>query len=171
MTDLEYKEFVKRYEKFKDCNLPVPFWDEERQVREFVYYDKNYYSNNTDDSRNYIVNHNLSYALEDIAMTSLYYSFNCGAHQTNEDGTFKFVVGHNHAHSLEEVVERLYEYPESFSIPPEDEEHYTKRELRYLKDIQNYLLSIGLKDMDEPKFDSNGEYIRDMTRYQNENRK
>ena len=38
MTELEYKEFAKRYEKFKDCNLPVRYWDDERQTLEFVYY-------------------------------------------------------------------------------------------------------------------------------------
>ncbi len=36
MTDKEYQKFIKRYDKFKDNNLPTPFWDEERQVPKFI---------------------------------------------------------------------------------------------------------------------------------------
>ena len=170
MNSLEYKEFAKRYEKFKKCNLPVPFWDEERQVREYVFYDENFYSNSTEEWQNYIVNIDLSRALEDLAQTSLYFSYNCGSYHMNEDGSFRVEVGHSHAHSLEEVIEDLYKYPESFKILHEDEEFYTKRELQYLKDIQNYLLSIGFKDIGAPKYDEQGNPVIDIDRYINKNR-
>ncbi len=170
MTDSEYKEFVKRYEKFKGCNLPVPFRDEERQVKEYVYYDKNHYSNEVDESRNYIVSTDLCYALEGLSLASLYYSYDCGGYREVEEGKYEFFVGHTHAHSFEEVLRDLYDYPESFSIPEKDEEYYSKQELKYLKRIQDYLLSIGLKDKDEPQYDSNGEYIIPLDRYRNESR-
>lgn len=170
MNNFEYKKNTKRYEKFKKCNLPVPFWDEERQVREYVFYDKNFYSNATEEWQYYIVYSDLSRALEDLALTSLYFSYNCGGYHMNEDGTFRFEVGHSHAHALEEVIEDLYKYPETFKILPEDEEFYSKRELQYLKDIQNYLISIGLKDIGEPKYDEEGNPVIDFDRYQNKNR-
>ncbi len=170
MTDLEYKEFVKRYEKFKGCNLPVPFWDEERQVKEYVYYDEDYYSNKVDESMYYIVTDNLGRALEGLAMTGLYYSYDCGGYREVEDGKYEFFVGHTHAHAFEEVLRDLYDYPESFSISENDEEYYSKQELKYLKKIQDYLLSIGLKDKEEPQYDSNGEYIIPLDRYRNESR-
>ena len=41
----------------------------------------------------------------------------------------------------------LYYSPESFAINKEDEEFYSKQELKYLKLVQNYLLLIGVKDL------------------------
>ena len=38
------KTFNLRYEKFKKSTLPTPFWDKERQVLEYVFYDKNEYN-------------------------------------------------------------------------------------------------------------------------------
>ena len=163
MTDLEYKEYVKRYEKFKDCNLPVRYWDEERQTLEYVYYE------NKDDSeewRNYNVSDCLFESLSNIAFTGLYYSFNCGGYR-EEDGKFIKSVGHNHAHSFEEVVQCLYDYPESFSISKDEEEYYSKQELKYLRRVQKYLLFIGLRDLEEPKYDEDGNYIFDYSRYVN----
>ena len=48
-----------------------------------------------------------------------------------------------------EVVEIVYYYPESFSIDKADYEFYSKQELKYLKRLQNYLLAIGLKDIEK----------------------
>ena len=40
MKEGDYKEFIKRYDQFKKNNLPTPFWDEERQTLEYVYFYK-----------------------------------------------------------------------------------------------------------------------------------
>ena len=47
MTKFDYKAFNLRYEKFKKNNLPTPFWDKERQVLEYVFYDKDHYNINS----------------------------------------------------------------------------------------------------------------------------
>lgn len=136
MNKKEIKEFEKRYDKFKSCNLPTPFWDKERHTLEYVYFD--------DD--NLRVNYSLYESLGDIALTGLYYSFTSGHMTGNLKDGFRYEVGHCHAHSFEEVVHWLYDYPESFSISKDEEEFYSKQELDYLKNVKEYLLFIGLKD-------------------------
>lgn len=164
MIDLEYKEFVKRYEKFKDCNLPVRYWDEERQTLEFVHHEDR---DDTEEWRNYNISDCLFESLSNIAFTGLYYSFDCGSYH-EIDGEFVKKVGHNHAHSFEEVVQCLYDYPETFSISKDEEEYYSKQELKYLRRVQKYLLFIGLKDVEAPEYDEEGNYIFDYSRYSNE---
>ena len=73
MNKKQTKEFEKRYDKFKNSNLPTPFWDDERQTLEYVYY----YDNKP------VINNCLFEALADIALTGFYYSFTCG-HRTRE---------------------------------------------------------------------------------------
>ena len=136
MNKKEIKEFEKRYDKFKNNNLPTSFWDKERQTLEYVYFD--------DD--NLRVNYSLYESLGDIAITGLYYSFTSGYMTGNTTEGFRYEVGHNHAHSFEEVVKWLYDYPESFSISKDEEEFYSKQELDYLRDVKEYLLFIGMKD-------------------------
>ena len=120
-----------RYEKFKKNNLPTPFWDKERQVLEYVFYDKNDYS----------ICSNLIDSLSN--KFSLYYPFNCLV--TGKDGNKK--TGHCHEHTFEEVVRDLYNYPVSFSIPKKDEIYYSRQELEYLQILKNYLLLVGLDDI------------------------
>lgn len=123
------KEDLKRYDKFKKNNLPTPFWDEERNVLEYVWFDK--------DGLN--VSSNICYGLENISCTELYYSFSVGP------------IGHMHDHSFENVVRILYDYPKTFKINKDEEQFYSKQELTYLKRIQEYLISIGLDDVDPSK--------------------
>lgn len=148
MKKHEFIEFEKRYEKFKKNNLPTPFFDDERQTFEYVYYSYRFFNN---DNKKYPeINHSLTDALADIAFTELYYSFNCKEiAYTKED--VKIIFGHCHAHSFDEVVRYLYDFPESFSIPKEDEKFYSEQELHYLRRVQKYLLFIGLKDIGETK--------------------
>ncbi len=40
MKKFDYKTFCERYAKFRKNNLPTPFWDRERQVLEFVFYEE-----------------------------------------------------------------------------------------------------------------------------------
>ena len=148
MKKHEFIEFEKRYEKFKKNNLPTPFFDDERQTFEYVYYSNHIFNENSPKYPE--VNPVLTDALADIAYTGLYYSFNCKEIFNTDDGD-EITVGHNHAHSFDEVVRFLYDFPESFSISKEDEKFYSEQELHYLRRVQKYLLFIGLKDINDTK--------------------
>lgn len=155
MNKKQSKEFIKRYDKFKKNNLPTPFWDDERQVREFVYfYNGKSFLNFEEANDSLEVSNNLVDALADIAYTGFYYSFT-DKHITGfyESGEFitKAVVGHSHAHSFEGVVECLYRSPESFSISKDEEKFYSTQELEYLRRVQKYLLFIGMKDLESTR--------------------
>ena len=131
MTKNINKTFNLRYEKFKKSTLPTPFWDKEREVLEYVFYEKNEYN----------VCSNLSDALSN--KFSLYYPFNCLI--TTKDGIRK--IGQCHEHTFEDVVRDLYNYPVSFSISKKDEKYYSNQELDYLMILKNYLLLVGLDDI------------------------
>ena len=130
MQEHEFIEFQKRYEKFKKNNLPTPFFDDERQTFEYVYYSNDFFNNDSDKYPE--VNCKLTDALADIEFTELYYSFNCKIIAYTKDRV-KITYGHSHAHSFEEVVRSLYDFSESFSIPKEDEKFYSEQELHYLR--------------------------------------
>jgi len=142
------EEFIKRYDKFKDNNLPTPFWDEERQTLEYVYFNNNELD----------VNYSLTESLGKIICTNFYYSYTSkNIYESIVDGKriTKEVIGHSHAHTFEDVVKALYNYPEVFSISKEEEQFYSKQELDYLRRLQKYLLFINMKD------------LSDNSRYQN----
>ena len=145
MKNKDYENFRKRYDKFKKYNLPTPFFDDERQTREYIWF-----NNSNDNELKENVTSTLSYAMEEIAFTQLYYSFNCRSFNAKMVGN-KYVtdekIGHNHAHSFEEVLELLYDFPESFKISKKDEIYYSRQELMFLRDVQKYLQFIGLKDI------------------------
>lgn len=173
MNELKYKEFMTRYKQFKNNNLPEPFWDEERQVKEYVYYAPDRFSNVNDEEHNYVIFNNLSDSLGEIAGASFYYSFTSGAFVYNRDNdgkeNGKVEVGHQHAHSFEEVVHSLYSFPESFNISSEEEIYFSQQELEYLKRVQKYLLFIGMKDFKFEDFDDETGKIKDnIKRYYNE---
>lgn len=155
MSEEEYKEFCKRYDKFKKNNLPTPFWDEERQTYEFVYfYNGKSFFNSVEAKDELEVNSSLTDALGDIAYTGFYYPFTSKQIMKRiENGKIitKVVVGHNHAHTFDEVVKALYYSPESFNISKDEEEFYSKQELKYLRRVQKYLLFIGMKDLETTK--------------------
>ena len=132
MAEFDYKTFYKRYDKFKKNNLPTPFWDRERQVLEYVFYDNefNINTNLVDSFRNKL---------------SFYYAFN--SITLTKEGIKK--IGHRHEHTFEEVVRDLYDYPVSFNITKKDEIYYSKQELSYLKILKNYLLLVGLRDVED----------------------
>lgn len=146
MNKKQKNEFLKRYEKFKKCNLPVRFFDNERQVLEYVYY-----RNTTSNEKELYIN-SLTEALGNIVSFGFYYSYTCGYFKdeikdgkiVNENSIYE--ICHRHAHSFEEVVSDLYNYPENFSISKEEEVYFSKQELEYLHKVQKYLLFIGIKD-------------------------
>jgi uncharacterized protein YhfF len=149
MNKLEYNKFVKRYDKFKNNNLPTRFWDEERQTLEYIYFSKN---NLEEIELN--VNNSLTDSLGDIVRVGFYYPFTARyliQKKENNKYIFQTVVGHNHAHSFEEVVKYLYNSPESFAINDDEEKFYSYQEINYLKIVQNYLLLIGMKDLKTEK--------------------
>lgn len=139
MNEFEYNKFIKRYDKFKNNNLPTPFYDEERQTFEYVYFDK----------EKLMVNSNIINAFDEI-ISGLYYPFSCkylAICKENDEIKEKMIDGHMHAHLFEEVVSALYEHPESFKISKDEEIYYNNQELKYLKRLQKYLLFIGMKDI------------------------
>nr|MCR4581029.1 hypothetical protein [Bacilli bacterium] len=144
MSKFNFDLFNKRYDKFKKNNLPTPFWDEERQVREYVCFN---------DDRLQVFN-DLNSSLEDITLAGLYYPFvdkHVESYLKGKKWIRNVVVGHNHGHSFEEVVKAVYYSPESFKIEKKDKIYYSEQELEYLKRIQNYLLLIGVKDLGDDK--------------------
>ena len=152
MKESDYKEFIKRYDQFKKNNLPTPFWDEERQTLEYVYFYNGKSIYNSKKAKGELeVYPNLTEALSDIAFIGFYYPFT-GKHMMTwrENGKLvqKAVVEHDHAHSFEEVVKALYTSPESFYIASDEEQYYSKQELIYLRRVQKYLLLIGMKDLE-----------------------
>ena len=56
MNKKQIKEFLKRYDKFKKNNLPTPFWDDERQIFEYVSFDSelDYFNNKIKKMKNLI---------------------------------------------------------------------------------------------------------------------
>ena len=151
MQKKELETFLKRYDKYKNNNLPTPFWDDDRFTLEYVYRDDNIIG----DSKNKIrINYSLTEALGEIAVSGFYYPFQSKILETSFEGEKRIekeIVGHSHAHSFEEVVRDLYRYPESFNILEEDKEFYSKQELEYLRRVKKYLLFIGIKDLDKIK--------------------
>ena len=152
MSEEEYKKFCERYNRFKKNNLPTPFWDEERQIYEYVYfYNGKSFLNSVKTNNKLEVNTNLNIALSNITCTGLYYPFTSKRIQyskENEKIIKKVVIGDDHAHSFDEVINVLYDCPESFNISKEDEEFYSKQELKFIRRIQKYLLFIGMKDLE-----------------------
>lgn len=171
MNKKEYKNFIKRYEKFSKNNLPTPFWDEERQTLEYVYFvDKKYY-NHEELVHELEVSPNLIDALADISKTGLYYSFTdkhlISYYDKDNNLIIKTELGHSHAHSFEEVVKALYYSPESFKVSKEEEIYYSKQELEYLSKVQRYLLFIGLKDVENYKIPVSRYRNKKQRKYQN----
>lgn len=162
MNKKQIKEFLKRYDKFKKNNLPTPFWDDERQIFEYVSFDSelDYFNNkikkeNEEFDRRLNVNRNIVEALGDITNINFYYSYTCGCFKEEKidenNYNLKLVKGHTHSHYFEDVVKDLYNFPESFNISKDEEKYYSEQQLKYLRRVQKYLLFIGLKDIDTIK--------------------
>jgi len=130
-------KFDKRYEKFKDNNLPTPFYDEERKVFEYVSFNENLF-----------VDSDLIYPLGDISWSYLLYPYYIKDYARLEnDNKAKLQLFHSHSHNFKDVLYDLYMHPESFKISDEDKEYYSRQELDYLDKIQKFLNLIKLKDI------------------------
>lgn len=129
----------KRYKKFKNCTIPYPFYDKKRNTFEWV----NYYK----DINEYDVRTSLLESLGTVSNSGLIYHFKAklfGREKPEQELKYRLMV--SHCHNFDEVVNKLYDYPETFEIPDEFLDEYSKQELIYLKQVKNYLLLIGLKD-------------------------
>ena len=139
----EQKENI-RYIKVKSCNLPYPFWNKKRQTFEWVRYSKDY--------KCYCVEPSLVYSIGEVARTGVTYHYKAKLYGREfPTQTIKHRLMVNHCHSFEEVVKALYDYPETFSVPNEFLDEYSKQELDYLKKAKKYLQLIELKDIKPSK--------------------
>jgi len=160
MNKSKVKKFLKRYDKFKNNNMPTPFWDDERQILEYVRYDSelDYLNKSLKDigfDKRLHVDNNIVIALGNLANASFYYPYTCGyityVNENSKIDDFKVTVSQNHAHYFDEVVRDLYNFPESFTILKEEECYYSAQQLNYLRRVQKYLLFLGVKDLDSRK--------------------
>lgn len=160
MKRKDYKLFLKKYDKFEKNNLPTPFWDDERQVLEYVYYDdevdpflKELSTHRDINEIRLHVESNLVDALSNVAVAGFYYPYNCKCFTLSNDNSqiLSIKYGPTHSHSFEDVVRSLYDFPESFNISESDYEFYSKQELRYLRRVKKYLLFLGVKDLETSK--------------------
>ena len=83
MNKKELETFLKRYDKYKNNNLPTPFWDDERFTLEYVYRDDNIIGDSKTKIR---INYNLTEALGEIAVSGFYYPFQSKILETSFEG-------------------------------------------------------------------------------------
>lgn len=134
----------KRYKKFKNCSLPYPFWDKKRDTFEWVYYDESRVAG-------YDIQNSLYEALGNVSSSGVTYHYEAFMYgrKNPEQKEAKYQMMESHCHSFDEIVNRVYTYPESFRIPDNYLEEYSKQELCCLKKMQGYLKAIGLPDEKE----------------------
>ena len=135
------KSDLKKYYKFRNTNLPVPYYNKDRETYEYVYINNKELKSLNDIS----IYENIEHVLSNLACTGLYFPYTSMLSNYN-DGEFHPEVGHCHGHNFDEVLIALYNFPESFNIEKADEKYYSKQELSFLNQVKKYLLFIGLKD-------------------------
>jgi hypothetical protein len=124
-----------KYRKFFDSNIPVPFYDKERDVQEYVI-------GNEDEVR---VLYNLQSAFTRETNALLYYP--C-VHKNYEDDEIREFS----AETFDGILMNVYNFPESFKINEKDKCYYSFQELKFINQVQSYLLFIGLKDIQSKEF-------------------
>jgi len=151
------------YRKFKNCSIPYPFYDKKRNTFEWV----NYYK----DIKQYDVRTSLLDAIGNVTNSGVIYHFRAkllGREKPDQELKYRLMI--SHCHNFDEVIKELYDYPETFEIPNEFLDEYSKQELDYLKQVKNYLLLIGLKDYrtsKEKELLDNKWYIIDKKKHKN----
>lgn len=113
--------------EYLDCVLPVIC--EDKIIKEKLYHG---------------INHNLYFMMSpyenlydsfiDIIYYNFYYSYDINCK-------------HTHSHSFEEVIKDLYYYPETFYIHKDEEDYFSKQELKYINRLKKILNIIDLKDI------------------------
>ncbi len=99
----------------------------------------------------YDIQNSLYEALGNVSSSGVTYHYEAFMYgrKNPEEKEAKYQMMESHCHSFDEVVKCVYDYPESFRIPEDCLEEYSKQELRCLKKMQSYLKAIGLKDEKE----------------------
>lgn len=135
----------RRYKKFKNCSLPYPFWDKKRDTFEWVYFDVHCKPSG------YNIQNSLYEALGRVSSSGVTYHYEAFMYgrKNPEEKKAKYQMMESHCHSFDGVVRCVYSYPESFRIPKNCLEEYSKQELSCLKKMQSYLKVIGLQDEKE----------------------
>lgn len=143
LKELKYKylnyKVNRKYRKLDKCNLPFRFYNKKSEQCEWVNY-KNF----IDNTSRYDSNILLLDALSDICKIGLTYHYNIN--NNKKDKNYQ-----NHSHDFNSVLKDLYFYPESFNIPDEFKNNYSRQELNYINELQKYLLFIELKDFKNSK--------------------
>ena len=134
------KKTKPKYRGIKKCSLPVSY--NESDTFKWVF--------NDDD--NTIEYNEIYEAFSHLIKTSLEYNYEITyKHYDALNNSLKSETITMHSHNFNDVIEILYYYPESFNIPEEFQNNFSKQELVFLKRTQNYLLLIGLKDKTDSK--------------------
>ena len=135
------KKTAKRFKKFKNFNLPASFYDKERNVSDYAYYDKN---------NKLCYSSNLLDPFKEIINIEFYYT--CHSKYFIEDNNEIIIEeGFYFSDSFEEIIELLYDFPESFKLLDDDKRKYNEQQIQFLTRLKNYLLLIGLKDLKNNK--------------------
>lgn len=111
----------KKYRKFKNCSIPYPFYDKKRNTFEWVKYSK--------DDKIFYKKISLLDAFEDNIRYGVIYHYKAKLPIRENN---KYHLTTCHCHQFDEVIKALYDYPESFEIPNDYLEEYSKQELEYL---------------------------------------
>lgn len=110
----------KRYKKFKNCSLPYP---KRRDTFEWVYYGEG--------QEGYNIQTSLYEALGNVSDSGVTYHYESFMYvrKNLEEKEAKYQIVKSHCHSFDEIVECVYKYPETFRIPDDCLEEYSKQEL------------------------------------------
>ena len=143
LRELKYKylkyKVNRKYRKLDKCNLPFRFYNKKQESYEWVNY-----MNFIDNTSGYDNNIYLLDAISNICRIGLTYHYNIENNKKDKDYP-------NHSHDFDSVLKDLYFYPESFNIPDEFKNNYSRQELNYINELQKYLLFIELKDFKNSK--------------------
>lgn len=79
-------------------------------------------------------------AIEECTSLGFYYPFNIMENNN---------IIYHHEHNFEQVIYELYCRPESFKLIDSDLEWYSKQEIKYINNLQKFLLAVGRSDTDK----------------------
>lgn len=96
-------------------------------------------------------------AIEECTSLGFYYPFNFMENNN---------IIHRHEHDFEQVIYELYRRPESFKLIDSDLEWYSKQEIKYINNLQKFLLAVGRSDTDKITEElTNNQLVNDFKKY------
>lgn len=129
---------MKEIDKFKECYLPYRCYSEEEN--EVVIMQVNTLLDEVD-----VYDDDYLYLFEDYTRSCLVYDYEIKYRDCDDKEASVHLI---HCHKFEDVIKDLYQFPESFRIPSEYLDEYSKQELIYIKRLKNFFKLIKLKDLD-----------------------